>query len=81
MNTSIISSQGQTTVPAAIRHTLGLKPNQELSWQVDTTDAGVKYIRVSAPSRQVIGSLRGISKGQLPTNKKDYMDEERNSWK
>ncbi len=82
MNTSVLSSQGQTTIPAPVRKYLGLEPNQELTWKV-SENAGVKYVTVSAASKAIIHSLRGVAKQEYKKHGggKKYLEKERTQQK
>ena len=82
MENSTVSTQGQTTIPVSIRRYLDLKPNQQLAWQVCEDTSGVRYVKISAPSREVIESLKGIAKQTYKKygGGKQYIAKESASW-
>jgi len=81
MYTTMISSQGQTSVPVSVRRLLGLEEGNELIWQVVNQGKDV-YARVMSPSLKTLRSLRGSARELY---KKDgggikYLKKERQSW-
>ena len=76
---SIVSKEGQTTIPAEIRRRYGLKPNTRLQW----IDDG-EMITVIPISDDPIASFRGKSKGKglvqaLIEGRKEERERERRS--
>lgn len=84
MNVSYVSSQGQTTIPANIRSTLGIKPGQKLIWSIDHVGGKIPILRVETSTPSVISSLKGSAKGIYGKSKHkidEYLTTERDSWK
>ena len=82
MYTSVISPQGQTTIPAPLRKKLGLKPKLVINWQIANDDAGIEYLKITAPSIQAIIALRGIAGNyyQKYQGGEKYLQAERSAW-
>ena len=55
---STITARGQTVIPAAIRHKLGLSPSDRLEWVVEDD-----MLRVIPVQEDPIAALRGRGKG------------------
>lgn len=79
---TIVSPQGQTTVPAQIRKILSIQPGSRLIWQIINDRLGIKRITVTASTLQTITSLKGIAKDMYASygGGKNYLKKERESW-
>ena len=58
-----ISSKGQVTIPAQVRHHLGLKKNQKIALVIE--DQGT--VRLKVPRYPTVASIRGAA-GKLGKN-------------
>lgn len=82
MQTTILSSQGQTTIPVDVRQDLGIVPGTILHWMVEKDGLGLKKILVSVPSIEGVKELKGIAKKLYHRygGGARYLAEERNTW-
>ncbi len=83
MNTSVVSSQGQTTIPVEIRSQLGITTGSAINWTVDLHKMhGVPTATITTSSVTSIKSLRGVAKNTYKKygGAEKYLQAERASW-
>jgi len=74
-----MSKQYQTTIPSEIRKKLGVKPGNQLNWEISKNKLGMQYATITPETKNNLASLKGVAK-DLYKNNKDYLNKERNSW-
>lgn len=82
MYLTTVSSQGQTSIPVAVRRRLGLEEGDELMWQI-VSQSGNLYAKIVSPSLGAVRSLRGSAKNLYKDDGGgiNYLKKERKSWK
>lgn len=82
MYQSIVSKQGQTTIPSKIRDAMQIEPGTKLNWGIARDYLGRKQIKVSYPTDESIRALRGIAKDLYKKygGGDKYLEQERASW-
>ncbi len=80
--TSVISPQGQLTLPAKIREATDLKPGDVISWLVIKAKEGYKQLIVLKQPKDWIEETCGIAKdlyGRVGGGE-NYLKEEKKDW-
>lgn len=82
MYTTVISSQGQTSVPTEVRKLLGVEPGAELVWQVESDNLSKVKVVVTTANKESILSLRGVADKAYEEygGGDSYLKKERKSW-
>lgn len=78
---SVLSSQGQITLPAKVRKLLNLKQGEQISWLVKKMKNGTAHL-VGAKKGRWPEDYYGIAKGHLDKygGVDAYLKRERDSW-
>jgi bifunctional DNA-binding transcriptional regulator/antitoxin component of YhaV-PrlF toxin-antitoxin module len=80
--TSVISSQGQLTVPARVRRHLGVTTGSTLVWEIKEDSLGLPQVVLHAGTVSALKKMRGVSKQlyQSAGGGASILNEERDAW-